>query len=164
MKEKMIPLTTLKLNDGSHGLPKNPRFIKDDKFKKLCDSLKADPEFMTVRGIVVEEHNVILGGNMRYRACMELGMTEIPASWVKQVKGWTLAKKRAFIIKDNMAFGEMDWELLSAEFEIEELTNWGFDEKELMGLAAEPSDEEHQGRLDQKTPVTCPKCGHSWSP
>ena len=136
--QKLIPIAQLHVNAGQNGLPKNPRFIRDEKFKKLCDSLKADPEFMTVRGIVIEEHNIILGGNMRYRACLELGMTEIPASWVKQVKGWTLAKKRAFIIKDNRAFGEDDFDALAAEFDIDELTAWGFDEKELTGADFEP--------------------------
>jgi len=64
-----IKLTDLHLNDGSHGLPKNPRFIRDARFKKLCDSIRDFPEAMPARGIVVDEDGVILGGNMRYRAC-----------------------------------------------------------------------------------------------
>ena len=77
----MIKLNTIKLNDGSHGLPKNPRLIKDDKFKSLCESIENNPEYMPARPIVVDERNVILGGNMRCRACKEFGM-EINPNYV----------------------------------------------------------------------------------
>jgi DNA modification methylase len=133
-KSTTIQLDSLHLNDGSYGLPKNPRFIRDARFKKLCQSINDDPEFMAPRPIVVDERNVILGGNMRYRACLELGMKEVPADWVRRVDGWSDAKKRAFIIKDNRAFGEDDFELLANEWDISELEAWGFDEKELGGI------------------------------
>lgn len=81
----MISISSLKLNDGTHGLPKNPRLIKDERFAALCESVKNNPEYMPARPIVVDENNVILGGNMRWRACNELGMKEIPNEWVKRV-------------------------------------------------------------------------------
>lgn len=124
-------LSLLKLNDGSHGLPKNPRFIKDEKFKKLVDSIKADPEFMKPRPIVIDENNVILGGNMRFRACKELGLSDIPDEWVQQVSGWSLQKKKAFIIKDNRPYGEDDMDLLANEWDVDELKEWGFEGDEL---------------------------------
>jgi hypothetical protein len=124
---KTIKLSDLKLNDGSHGLPKNPRFIRDDRFKKLCDSIHDFPEAMPARGIVVDERGVILGGNMRYRACLENGMNEIPASWVHRLTGLTVEQKRRFIIMDNSSFGEYDTDLLSSMFEESELITAGYD-------------------------------------
>lgn len=140
---KTIKLTDLKLNDGSHGLPKNPRFIKDKRFEALCKSVKENPEFMPPRPIVVDEAGVILGGNMRYRACRELGMTEIPADWVRVVEGLSVEKKRRFIILDNRGFGDDDFDMLANEWEIEELIGAGFDEKELGDLL---DDSEKQGK------------------
>lgn len=134
----MIKLTTLKLNDGTHGLPKNPRFIRDDKFKKLCQSITDNPEFMPARPIIVDENGVILGGNMRYRACKETGMKEIPDNWVQRVEGWPDEKKRRFIILDNRGFGEDDMDMLANEWDIEELVAAGFDEKELTGIEDDP--------------------------
>ena len=125
--ETRIKLSDLKLNDGSYGLPKNPRFIRDERFKKLCDSLRDFPEAMPVRGIVVDECGVILGGNMRYRACLANGMKEIPASWVHRLTGLTVEQKRRFIIMDNSAFGEYDTDILSSMFDDEELVTAGYD-------------------------------------
>jgi hypothetical protein len=124
---KTIKLSDLKLNDGSHGLPKNPRFIRDDRFKKLCDSIRDFPEAMPARGIVVDERGVILGGNMRYRACLENGMKEIPVSWVRCLSGLTVEQKRRFIIMDNSSFGEYDTDLLSSLFDDSELDVAGYD-------------------------------------
>jgi len=131
MSAKHIKLTSLKLNDGSHGLPKNPRFIRDEKFQKLCDSIKDFPEAMPVRGIVVDENSVILGGNMRWRACKELGFKEIPVEWVHRMKGLTTEQKRRFIIMDNRAFGEDDFDALANSFDMTELLDAGFMEEEL---------------------------------
>lgn len=130
----MIQLNSIKLNDGTHGLPKNPRLIKDERFKHLCDSIRANPEYMPARPIVVDENNVILGGNMRWRACRELGMKEIPAAWVKRVEGWTLEKKRRFIILDNRLWGEDDWDELANEWEEDELLAAGFEDLLFLGL------------------------------
>lgn len=105
--------------------PNNPRFIKDDKFKKLCQSIKDDPEFLTVRPIVVK-NGIIWGGNMRYRALLENGM-EIKDEWVKDVSDWTDEQIRKFAVIDNLEYGDNDWDLLSEQYEKEELEDWGLD-------------------------------------
>ena len=102
----------------------NPRFIKDAKFKKLVKSIKEFPEMLEKRPIVVDENMVILGGNMRFEACKAAGLFEV---WIDQVEGWSEEQKRQFIIKDNVGFGEWDWDILSADFTEEELTDWGLD-------------------------------------
>lgn len=104
--------------------PQNPRIIKDDKFKKLVKSIKEFPEMATVRPIVIDENNVILGGNMRYKAMIEAGWKDVP---VYQVKGWTEDQKREFIIKDNVSGGEWDWEVLANEWDQNQLEEWGLD-------------------------------------
>jgi len=153
MKPK-IKLSALHLNDGAHGLPKNPRFIKDDKFKKLVESIRDFPEAMPARGIVVDERGVILGGNMRYRGCKELGMKDIPASWVHKLTGLTVAQKRRFIIMDNRPFGEDDMDLLANEWDIEELVVAGFDEEELEGAGG------GEDPPSTKDVCVCPTCGN----
>lgn len=114
-----MKLSEIKLN------PANPRFIKDDKFKKLCQSIKDDPEFLTVRPIVVKD-GIIFGGNMRYRALLENGM-EIKDEWVKDVSDWTDEQIRKFIVIDNLEYGDNDFDLLSEQYEKEELEDWGLD-------------------------------------
>lgn len=104
--------------------PNNPRIIKDDKFKKLVQSLKDFPEMATVRPVVIDDTNTILGGNMRYKAMVEAGWDDIP---VTQVEGWTDKQKQEFIIKDNVAGGEWDWDVLANSWDIEELEAWGVD-------------------------------------
>ena len=154
---KTIKLSELKLNDGTHGLPKNPRFIKDDKFKKLVASIKDFPEAMPARGIVVDEHGVILGGNMRYRACLDLGMKEVPAEWVYRMTGLSPAQKRRFIIMDNRPYGDDDMDLLGNEWDIAELIDAGFDEEDLTGLLDQEADETTEPKENE-----CPKCGYKF--
>ena len=103
---------------------KNPRIIKDSKFKKLVESIKEFPEMLKLRPIVVDEEMVILGGNMRYKASIEAGLKEVP---VKIAKGLTQEQKNQFIIKDNVGFGEWDWDVLANEWENKELKDWGMD-------------------------------------
>lgn len=104
--------------------PDNPRIIKDDKFKKLVQSLKDFPEMAVVRPVVINQDNIILGGNMRYKAMIEAGWKDIP---VTQVKGWTKEQEREFIIKDNVSGGEWNWDDLANEWELDELEAWGLD-------------------------------------
>ena len=94
------PISQIKPN------PNNPRIIKDDKFKKLVDSLKDFPEMAEVRPVVVNKDMVILGGNMRFKAAKEAGWKEIPVTIVD----WSEEKQRQFIIKDNVSGGEWDWD------------------------------------------------------
>lgn len=104
--------------------PNNPRTIKDENFKKLVQSLKDFPEMAVVRPVVINQDNVILGGNMRFKAMVEAGWDDIP---VTQVKGWTKAQEQEFIIKDNVSGGEWDWDLLASEWDAEELDAWGLE-------------------------------------
>jgi DNA modification methylase len=103
--------------------PKNPRLIKDDKFKKLVKSIKDFPEMESVRPIVVNKDMVILGGNMRYKAMIECGYKEVNV----EVVDWSEDKQNEFIIKDNIGFGDNDWDMLANEWDMEQLEGWGLD-------------------------------------
>ena len=102
----------------------NPRIIKDYKFKKLVKSIKEFPEMMELRPIIVDEDMTILGGNMRYKASIEAGLKEVP---VKIAKGLTEEKKQEFIVKDNVGFGEWEWNILANEWDSKNLDKWGLD-------------------------------------
>lgn len=110
-------ISEVKLNSN------NPRLIKDEKFKKLVQSIKDFPEMLSIRPIVVNQDMIILGGNMRFRACKEAGITEIPVI----VTDLPEEKQREFLIKDNISGGEWDWDLLANEWDNEELVEWGLD-------------------------------------
>jgi ParB-like chromosome segregation protein Spo0J len=114
-------LSTIKLN------PANPRMIKDDKFKKLCKSVAEFPQMMELRPIIIDAENVILGGNMRFRALKENGMKEVPDSWVMRADDLTEKQKKEFVIKDNVGFGEWDWDDIANEWGDLPLDDWGLD-------------------------------------
>lgn len=117
MSIKSVKITEVKLN------PNNPRLIKDDKFKKLVQSIKDFPEMLNIRPIVVNQDMIILGGNMRYKACKEAGLKEVPVI----ITDLSEEKQREFLIKDNTSGGEWDWEVLANEWDSEELEAWGLD-------------------------------------
>ena len=121
----MLKLSSLKAN------PSNPRIIKDDKFKKLVASLEQFPEMMEKRPMVcvtdVDGKIYPLGGNMRLRAIQQLGMKEIPDTWVAMADDWTEEKRKEFTIKDNVGFGEWNWDELANEWDSELLEDWGLD-------------------------------------
>jgi len=102
----------------------NPRFIKDDKFKKLVQSIKDFPQMLELRPIVVDIHMVVLGGNMRLKACQAAGLVEVP---IIVAENLTHAQRQEFIIKDNVGFGEWDWDILANEWEMQDLQDWGLD-------------------------------------
>jgi hypothetical protein len=104
--------------------PKNPRLIKDDKFKKLVKSIQEFPQMLELRPIVVDENNIILGGNMRYKACIEAGLKEI---YILKAEDLTEQQKDEFIVKDNVGFGEWDWDILANEWDNLSLNEWGLD-------------------------------------
>ena len=104
--------------------PENPRVIKDDKFKKLVKSIEEFPEMLNLRPIVVNQDMVILGGNMRHKAAKDAGLKEIPIIIAENLDE---AKEREFIIKDNVGFGEWDWDALANLWEPDELYDWGLD-------------------------------------
>jgi DNA modification methylase len=119
----------------------NPRYIKEEKFKKLVQSLKDFPEMANARPIVVNKDMVALGGNMRLKAMQEAGWSEVPV----QVVDWSEEKQREFIIKDNVGFGEWDWDELANTWDAEELNEWGLDTPDNWGgeeLEAEEDDYE----------------------
>jgi DNA modification methylase len=116
--KKLVNIAKVKEN------PSNPRFIKDSKFKKLVQSIKAFPEMLEKRPIVVDEDMVVLGGNMRLKACKSAGLFEV---WVDIAQGWSQEQKDEFIIKDNDAFGEWDWDILANEWDVNLLNEWGLD-------------------------------------
>ena len=113
----------LKINDLKAN-ESNPRIIRDSKFKKLVKSIKEFPEMLELRPIVIDENNLILGGNMRHKACIEAGLKEVP---VKIAKGLTEEQKKEFIVKDNVGFGEWDWDILGNEWNNVKLGDWGMD-------------------------------------
>jgi ParB-like chromosome segregation protein Spo0J len=119
-------MSKMKLKDINPN-PNNPRLVKDDRFRKLVASIEQFPEMMELRPMIVDENNVILGGNMRYKALKELKRKEIPDSWVKRADELTDDQKRQFIIKDNVGFGEHDWDILANEWDSELLNEWGLD-------------------------------------
>jgi DNA modification methylase len=104
--------------------PNNPRLIKDHKFKQLVKSIQDFPQMLELRPIVIDENNMVLGGNMRLKACIEAGMTDVP---VIHANNLSEEKKKEFIIKDNIAFGEHNWDILANSWNVEELTEWGLD-------------------------------------
>ena len=108
--------------------PKNPRLIKDDKFKKLVKSIQEFPDMLNKRPLIVftdvDGKYVVLGGNMRLKACKEIGLKEIPIILADE---WTEEQKAEFLIKDNVGFGEWDWDSLANEWDAEKLDEWGLD-------------------------------------
>ena len=107
--------------------PNNPRVIKDEKFEKLKKSIKDFPKMMALRPMVLDEDNVVLGGNMRLKALGALGYKEIDKSWYKREKDLTEEEKKQFIIVDNVGYGEWDWDQLANDWDSEQLNEWGLD-------------------------------------
>lgn len=150
-KLQKLPLSKLRLNTGQiPGVPKNPRFIKDERFEALKKSIQDAPEMLELREVVAYDYNgelVIIMGNMRYRAMKELGYKD---AIVKILPFETTAEKlREYIIKDNIAFGQNDWDVMANEFNLDELTEWGLecdflggDETDIDGLFEEKLKEE----------------------
>jgi DNA modification methylase len=104
--------------------PNNPRLIKDHKFKQLVKSIQDFPQMLELRPIVIDEHNMVLGGNMRLKACLEAGLTDVP---VIHANNLSEEKKKEFIVKDNVGYGEWDWDDLANNWDALELTEWGLD-------------------------------------
>ena len=107
--------------------PNNPRIIKDEKFEKLKKSIKEFPKMMALRPMVINEDNIVLGGNMRLKALKDLGYKDLPEEWIKRAEDLTDEEARRFIIADNVGFGEHDWDILANEWDSVELEDWGLD-------------------------------------
>jgi hypothetical protein len=118
MEIQKVKIQEVKLN------PNNPRIIKDDKFAKLVKSIQELPQMLEIRPIVVNADMVVLGGNMRLKACKEAGLKEVPIIIADNL---TEEQQREFLIKDNVSGGEWDFEMLTNEWDVDELTEWGLD-------------------------------------
>jgi DNA modification methylase len=129
----------------------NPRIIKDDKFKKLVKSINDFPQMLELRPIVVDENNIILGGNMRFKACIEAGLKEV---FIIKANDLTEEQKHEFIVKDNVGFGEWDWDILANEWDTEKLEDWGLDLSiDLHVEELEAEDDDYDGVLPEE-PIT----------
>lgn len=126
---KNIKVTDLEINKGQiFGLPKNPRLIRDERYNALKHSIEEAPEMLGLRELLVypyEGKNIVIGGNMRLRACLDLGYAEIPCKVLPEET--PVAKLREYVIKDNESFGQNDWDILANEWDNEELKDWGVD-------------------------------------
>lgn len=118
MKTKVLKLSAIKQN------PNNPRSINKDKFAKLVKSIEEFPRMLEIRPIVLNKDNIVLGGNMRLKACKQIGLTEVPVIYADDLSE---EEQRQFIIKDNVGFGDWDWELLANEWDVDDLSDWGLD-------------------------------------
>lgn len=152
-----LPISKLLLNSGQiQDVPKNPRFIRDEKFNKLKQSLQEDPEMLELRELLVYPFNdkyVVLGGNMRLRAAKDLGYKEMPVKVVPE--DFDAKKLRAIVMKDNIGYGEHSWDDLSSEWDVEELQDWGLD---IPGLDFN-DEEKDPTEAKEKGVHTCPECG-----
>ena len=117
-KTKNVKISEVKVN------PNNPRLIRDDKFAKLVQSIKDLPQMLEIRPIVVNTDMVVLGGNMRLKACKEAGLKEVPIIIADNL---TEEQQREFLIKDNVSGGEWDWNMIQSEWDTNELAEWGLD-------------------------------------
>ncbi len=148
--KQQVAIGQIRLNDD------NPRIIRDDKFFKLVESIKSFPEMLEKRPIIVNAEMVVLGGNMRLRACKEAGLKTV---WIDIADGWTEDQQREFTIKDNASFGEWDWDALSnGEWPEDKLTDWGLDMPEEWGEAHNPNPAEAEEK--KRKTIECPECGH----
>lgn len=116
MKVEKVKISEVKNN------PSNPRLIKDDKFRKLVKSIQDFPQMLELRPIVVDENNIVLGGNMRLKACKETGLKDV---YIVKAENLTEEQKQEFIVKDNVGFGEWDWDMLANEWDVDKLDEWG---------------------------------------
>jgi hypothetical protein len=128
--------------------PNNPRLIKDDKFHKLVASIKEFPKMLEIRPIVVNDDMIVLGGNMRLKACKEAGLKEVP---VIKASDLTEDEQRQFIIKDNVSGGEWDWEMLGNEWDVEQLEEWGLDVEKKEDEKKEDGEIKFSNELDRES-------------
>ena len=143
--------------------PKNPRIIKDFNFKRLVQSVTDFPEMLILRPIVVNKDMIILGGNMRFKACIEAGIKEVPVIIANNL---TPEQENEFLIKDNVSGGEWDWDILANVWNAEELVDWGLDLPIFMDDKDIDFDNinsnEDRNSDKQSKSVTCPECLHKF--
>lgn len=154
LESRKLPLSLLDTNKGQiPDVPKNPRFIRDERYKKLLQSIKDDPEFLSVNEIKVypyKDRYVVIGGNMRFRALKEQGETEVVCKIIPAAA--TAKQLRAYIQKDNISYGEWDIDALVNEWSKDELEEWGLDIPGIDDVMAEEEAEEDNFDVDANTP------------
>jgi len=148
-----VPINSIRNN------PINPRLVNTAKFEKLKQSIQDFPQMLELRPIVINEHGVILGGNMRYKALVELGYTEVPVIVAEHI---TKEQEAQFIIKDNIGFGDWDWDILANEWDSVELEDWGLDvwqnqDDIFANLDDEPNEE--LKKIVEEDKIVCALCG-----
>jgi hypothetical protein len=136
-----VSIGTIKAN------PANPRLIKDEKYKQLVKSIKDFPEMLELRPIVVNDQMIVLGGNMRLKACAEAGLKKVPIIKASQL---TEDQQKEFIIKDNIGFGEWDWSMIANDWNTEQVQEWGLD---IPSFTILPSNDELIAENKDKPPV-----------
>lgn len=157
MEKKEIQITKIKNNTGQiEGLPQNPRLIKDDRFKKLVKSIEDHPEMLELRELIVyplDKNYIVIGGNMRLRAMQELKYKKAPCKVLD--KDISPEKLRAYAIKDNVGYGDDDWDLLSNEWDLEELKDWGLEVLDLNLEEIEDKPQEDSIAEDSNIVISC---------
>lgn len=144
MNVTIKPIASIKAN------PNNPRLIKDDKFHKLVKSIQEFPEMLNLRPIVINSDNIVLGGNMRLKACKEAGLKEVPVILADDL---TEEQQRQFIIKDNVGYGEWDWDDLANNWNVEDLSDWGLDIPDFAVKEAEAVEDDYEIPDEVKTDI-----------
>ena len=157
--------------------PSNPRKIQPEKLERLCASIKALPQMMALRPIVYDPETMrVLGGNQRLAAIRKLGMKEIPDEWAIAATDLTPEQQKEFVLRDNVQFGEWDFEILSAEFGEFDLGEMGmdmpeidvknpsFDDSDTTDEDVENTDISPKTNDDkQYLELICPECGHEYT-
>ena len=141
MLSELVNISRIKRNTGQvPGLPKNPRLIRDEKFEQLKQSIQEDPEMLELREVIAYDYNgelVVIAGNMRLKACEDLGYKEVPTKILPTET--TIQKLRAYTIKDNLPYGEHDWPKIQADWP--EAAEWGLDMPEFDVAMDDPFDD-----------------------
>lgn len=134
--------------------PSNPRKISKDEFNKLVKSIETDPDLLMAKPIILDENNVILGGHQRYRACIELGIQDVPVIVMSNLSD---KKKKKLLIIDNTHYGEFNLDALANDdWNLEDLDDWGIDMDFLVPTIDEPKNIDNT-----KGSIICPNCGVS---
>jgi hypothetical protein len=137
----------------------NPRFIRNERYKKLLSSIREFPKMLELRPIITDDSGMIIGGNMRFRALKELKYKEIPDAWVKKASQLTDEEIHRFIVEDNVQFGEWDYGLLLEKWQAMKLDEWGVEKVKKLD---EVPRFEPKNTKDSKEVLICPKCGYQW--
>ena len=142
--------------------PSNPRYIRDERYQKLKKSLQEFPKMMKLRPIIVDDKGMILGGNMRYLAMVDLGYEEIPEGWVVKASELTEEEQRKFKIIDNIPFGDWDYDILANEWDLEELQEWGIEFPELESVTESEEDDFDIDKAVEEVGEPVSKNGDIW--